>query len=187
VPIGVVVCDAWYLAEELVRVLARGRKDWISVLKTNRLSDADLYVAKLYAEGSAPRILCVSSHVSCAVYPADYAARHLEALGVPEGALSTLHLPLVDCGEENLRRVVEHVQAQGWKSALLVVGPIGSRPGRRLTQRYFDQAGIRVAMTYSPRDRANFVDGWWRTHAKAQRMIAAAMHAALDLLHPQCG
>jgi hypothetical protein len=37
VPCGVVVFDAWYLAEDLVRVLARRRKDWISVLTTNRL------------------------------------------------------------------------------------------------------------------------------------------------------
>ena len=37
VPFGVVVFDAWSLAEELVQVLARRRKDWISVLKTNRL------------------------------------------------------------------------------------------------------------------------------------------------------
>jgi DDE superfamily endonuclease len=36
VPFGVVVFDAWYLAEDLVRVLARRRKDWISLLKTNR-------------------------------------------------------------------------------------------------------------------------------------------------------
>jgi hypothetical protein len=36
-PFGVVVFDAWYLAEELVQVLARRRKDWISLLKTNRL------------------------------------------------------------------------------------------------------------------------------------------------------
>jgi SRSO17 transposase len=35
-PFGVVVFDAWYLAEDLVRVLARRRKDWISLLKTNR-------------------------------------------------------------------------------------------------------------------------------------------------------
>jgi hypothetical protein len=33
----VVVFDAWYLAEAWVRVLARRRKDWISVLNTNRL------------------------------------------------------------------------------------------------------------------------------------------------------
>jgi DDE superfamily endonuclease len=37
VPFGVVVFDAWSLAEELVPVLARRRKDWISLLKKNRL------------------------------------------------------------------------------------------------------------------------------------------------------
>ena len=37
VPFGVVVFDAWYLAEDLVRVLARRRKDWLSWLKKNRL------------------------------------------------------------------------------------------------------------------------------------------------------
>jgi hypothetical protein len=37
VPFGVVVFDAWDLAEALVRVLARRRKDWISLLKKNRL------------------------------------------------------------------------------------------------------------------------------------------------------
>jgi len=37
VPFGVVVFDAWYLAEDVVQVLARRRKDWISLLKTNRL------------------------------------------------------------------------------------------------------------------------------------------------------
>ena len=36
-PFGVVVFDAWYLAEDVVHVLARRRKDWISLLKTNRL------------------------------------------------------------------------------------------------------------------------------------------------------
>jgi DDE superfamily endonuclease len=36
VPLGVVVFDAWYLAEDLVRVLARRRKDWVSWLKKNR-------------------------------------------------------------------------------------------------------------------------------------------------------
>jgi hypothetical protein len=36
VPCGVVVLDAWYLAEDVVRVLARRWKDWISLIKTNR-------------------------------------------------------------------------------------------------------------------------------------------------------
>src|SRR5215475_7517225 len=36
VPFGVVVFDAWYLAEDVVRALARRRKDWVSLLKRNR-------------------------------------------------------------------------------------------------------------------------------------------------------
>jgi hypothetical protein len=37
VPCGVVVFDAWSLAEDVMQVLARRRKDWISVLNKNRL------------------------------------------------------------------------------------------------------------------------------------------------------
>lgn len=37
VPFGVVVFDAWYLAEDLIQSLTRRHKDWISLLKTNRL------------------------------------------------------------------------------------------------------------------------------------------------------
>jgi hypothetical protein len=55
VPFGVVVFDAWYLAEDLVQVLVRRRKDWISLLKTNRgletasfhLRDANGWTLKL--------------------------------------------------------------------------------------------------------------------------------------------
>ena len=47
VPFGVVVFDAWYLAEDVVQVLARRRKDWISLLKTNRL----LETASFHAAG----------------------------------------------------------------------------------------------------------------------------------------
>jgi DDE superfamily endonuclease len=37
VPFGVVVFDAWYVAEDVVGVLARRRQDWLSWLKKNRL------------------------------------------------------------------------------------------------------------------------------------------------------
>jgi hypothetical protein len=37
VPFGVVVFAAWYLAEDVIQVLARRRKEWISLLKKNRL------------------------------------------------------------------------------------------------------------------------------------------------------
>jgi hypothetical protein len=44
VPLGVVVFDAWYLAEDVVRGLARRRKAWISLRKKNRgLETASLH------------------------------------------------------------------------------------------------------------------------------------------------
>ena len=92
----------------------------------------------------------------------------------------------MDCGLENVLRIVEYVQGQGWHSALLVVNPVGSRLEKHVTQRYFRQAGVSTAVTYSPQDRQEFVHQWWRTHTKAQRMIAMVMYAVLDLLYPEC-
>ena len=36
VPFGVPLFDGWYLSEELVKVAARRKKDWVSILKRNR-------------------------------------------------------------------------------------------------------------------------------------------------------
>ena len=107
-------------------------------------------------------------------------------LGVPREDVLTLHLPIVDCGAENVPHIVKYVKTQGWHSVLLVVNPVGSRPGRRLVRRYFGEAGLSVAVSYSPRDRQEFVPQWWRTHAKAQRMVATAMYSGLALLYPEC-
>jgi hypothetical protein len=149
-------------------------------------SDSNLYVAELYRQGMASKIICVSSPVAWEAYPADYARRHLIALGVPEEDVSALHVPLTDCAAEVLPHLVEYVKAGGWRSALLVVAPAGSRLGRQVAERYFNRAGIRVSVTYSLRDRQELLDGWWRTYWKAQRIVSAAMGSALDLLYPQC-
>ena len=50
VPFGVVVFDGWYLAEELVRVLSRRRKAWVSILKKNRNIETASFVLKDAAE-----------------------------------------------------------------------------------------------------------------------------------------
>jgi hypothetical protein len=46
VPVGVVVFDACYLAEDLIQVLARRRTDWISLLKTNRLRETASFLLR---------------------------------------------------------------------------------------------------------------------------------------------
>jgi hypothetical protein len=46
VPFGVVVFDAWSLAEDVVRALARRRKDWISLLTKNRLLETASFLLR---------------------------------------------------------------------------------------------------------------------------------------------
>lgn len=46
VPFGVVVFDAWYLAEDVVQALARRRKDWISLRKKNRLLETASFLLR---------------------------------------------------------------------------------------------------------------------------------------------
>lgn len=43
---SVVLFDSWYLAEELVKLLQRRRKDWISILKKNRNLEVNSFVLK---------------------------------------------------------------------------------------------------------------------------------------------
>lgn len=45
-PLGVVLMDSWYLAEELVATLAALRKDWVSLLKRNRNLETASFVLK---------------------------------------------------------------------------------------------------------------------------------------------
>ena len=46
VPFEVVLFDGWYLAEELVKVLERRRKAWVSILKKNRNLETNSFVLK---------------------------------------------------------------------------------------------------------------------------------------------
>jgi hypothetical protein len=46
VPFGVILFDGWYLAEELVAVATRRKKDWVSLLKKNRNLETTSFVLK---------------------------------------------------------------------------------------------------------------------------------------------
>ena len=45
-PFSVVLFDSWYLAEELVGVLAELKKDWVSILKRNRNLETNSFVLR---------------------------------------------------------------------------------------------------------------------------------------------
>ncbi len=149
-------------------------------------SESDLYVADLYRAGIAPRIILVSSPIAADLYPADYVKAHLVELGVPASDLTILYLPLVDCAAMNLPALVERLQQDGWRRALLVVNPLGSRLGQNVMKRHFGGGSIQFAVTYAAGDREEFSTGWWRTHWKAQAMISVLLGYALDQLFPEC-
>lgn len=61
VPFSVVLFDSWYLAEDLVAVLHRRKKDWISLLKKNRNLETNSFVLK---DAAGKRIPLAGPHLS---------------------------------------------------------------------------------------------------------------------------
>jgi hypothetical protein len=59
-PFSVVLFDSWYLAEELVAVLRRRKKDWISILKKNRNVETNSFVLK---DANGKRIPLAGPHI----------------------------------------------------------------------------------------------------------------------------
>lgn len=60
VPFSVVLFDSWYLAEDLLVVLRRRRKDWISILKKNRNLETNSFVLK---DATGKRIPLAGPHI----------------------------------------------------------------------------------------------------------------------------
>ena len=60
-PFSVVLFDSWYLAEDLVTVLQRRKKDWVSILKKNRNLETNSFVLK---DAAGKRIPLAGPHIS---------------------------------------------------------------------------------------------------------------------------
>lgn len=61
VPFSVVLFDSWYLAEDLVAVLHRRKKDWLSLLKKNRNLETNSFVLK---DAAGKRMPLAGPHIS---------------------------------------------------------------------------------------------------------------------------
>lgn len=146
-------------------------------------SESDQWVAELYRQGKAKRILCVSPPVSWEVYAADFAQQHLISLGVPAENVTSLHLELEPCSAPNAKQVAAYTKAQGWRSALVVTGVITA--GNRL-EKYFHQEGLALTLTYSPQDRDELTRWWWKEHWKIQYLIGSAVEILLDSMYAEC-
>ncbi len=146
-------------------------------------SQSDDWVVQLYQQGKAKQIVCVSVPISWDVYAADFTRQHLIALGVPADNISTLRLEQEACAAPNIRRVAAYVKSQGWQSALVVTGPITA--SSRL-EKYFQQEGIKLSLTYTQKDYDELTRGWWKTHWKMQVMIEAVVVGLLDSAYAEC-
>ena len=148
-------------------------------------TEADDYVAQLYRQQVGGKIVCIALGTQCETY-ADYARQHLLELGIPADDVLTLPLPGAACLAPNLPRFTELMQAHHWQQAVLVVRPQVSRTDGELVRNYFQRAGLRLAVTHAPGDRAAFTALWWTKYPTAQAVIEAIVNGVLDRIYPEC-
>lgn len=174
----------WWLISPLPTDISQlPNADVIVHWATGPRARSDHWVAELYRQGKAKKIVCVSIPVSWDVYAADFARQHLIALGVPAENISTLHLEQEACAAPNAKRVAAHLKAQGWQRALVVTGVVTA--GSRL-EKYFQPEGLSLSRTYSPEDHADLTTGWWKEHWKIQYLVGSAMEILLDSFYVEC-
>lgn len=149
-------------------------------------TEADDYVAQLYQQKLAPKILCISRNESCGVYPADDSRRRLLARGIPAEDVLTLYLPRAECVAPNLPRIIEMVKAHGWQQSLMLLSPTRSRLTGNLATKYFQQAGLQLFITYAPQAYQEITARWWADHQQAQTTTEAIISTLLDPLYSEC-
>jgi hypothetical protein len=183
-----VVCVGLFFAlpSMLIAPAVVAKSDVMLLDAISKHSAADKYVIDLYRQGMARKIVCVGSQMSHDLYPSDYMRESLISQGARAEDVISLRTELAPCGAVSLARIAEFVKNNGWKSALYVTYPEGSRYSGALARRLFEREGVSLAVSYSPEDRNELTRDWWRTHWKTQRITGEAMGVALDQFYSEC-
>jgi hypothetical protein len=182
------VCAAIFFTLPVLLIAPAGeaKSDVMLCDAISKHSMADKYVIDLYRRGVARKIVCAGSQISHELYPSDYMRESLISQGVPAEDVISLRLPSAPCAAPNLTRIVEFVKANGWKSVLYVTFPEDSRHSGSLARRHFEREGVNFCVSYSPEDRNELTQGWWRTHWKTQRIVGETMSIVLDRFYSEC-
>ena len=162
------------------------RVDALLHLSVGTKSKADDYVLQLFLDGSAERIVCLSSQISHDLFPSDYAQINLINRGIPADRIDSLHLPIFECPVEVVDYLAQYCHQRQWRTVLVVTNPEGNRRGRRLMRDEFLKQGIELYFAHSPADEHELRTDWWRTHWKIQRLIGAASDLLLDIYFGDC-
>jgi hypothetical protein len=173
----------WFLASPILPPDQVMPADVIVHWVTMSQSRADDYVAALYRQSKAKKIVCVSMPISWDVYAADFTRQHLVELGIPAENLASLHLPLEACSAPNDRRIAQYIKSQGWQRAIVVIDPVSA--GNQL-EKYFRQQGLVLSITCVSVDRDELLHNWWKTHWKIQWITKSAFGVVLDSVYAEC-
>jgi hypothetical protein len=173
----------WFLASPILPPDQVMPADVIVHWVTMSQSRADDYVAALYRQSKAKKIVCVSMPISWDVYAADFTRQHLVELGIPAENLASLHLPLEACSAPNDRRIAQYIKSQGWQRAIVVIDPVSA--GNQL-EKYFRQQGLALSITCVSVDRDELLHNWWKTHWKIQWITKSAFGVVLDSVYAEC-
>ncbi|MGH9847736.1 MAG: hypothetical protein ACREEM_54295, partial [Blastocatellia bacterium] len=149
-------------------------------------SKSDRYVAWLYREGVAPKVVTVSSQISHGAYPADFVRDHLVTLGVRSEDSLALHVPILACRALIMAEMAKYLKAQGARSALVICQPEDSRHLSWVASRIFGREGLEVAVAYAPEDLEEVTADWYYTHWKVQRFVYEAVNVSLDQFYSEC-
>lgn len=171
----------------LIRPAETAPADVVLYFASGNTSDTERYVAELYQQGLAKKIVCLSRQITWQIFPADFAREHLLQRGLPAEAVTTFHLPRADCDAELGGLLRDFLQQQGWKRVLVVTTPIASRALNRTLSPSFTRAQISLSVTYAPADAEALRGQWWREHRKTQQVVQQGIETALDLFYPHCG
>lgn len=144
------------------------------------------YIAWLYREGVAPKILTASSQVAEGAFPSDNAREHLIHLGVKPDDVYSFHLPIVGCRAETFAVIAKFIKSQGWNRALIISRPEASRYVGVVGRRVMGREGLEVSVGYAPEDYLELTSDSWASHSKVQRLVDESMNIALDQFYPEC-
>lgn len=170
----------------LIRPAETAQADVILYFNLGENEVTDAYVADLYRQGLGQQIVCVSGQITWQTYPADLARERLLRRGLPAAALTTFHLPRMQCGAELAPVLLDWLKQQRWQRVLLVTHPVQSRTTQRVFAARFAREQIRLAVTYAPADAEAFRGQWWRKHTLTQKLVGTSIETVLDLFYPQC-
>jgi hypothetical protein len=149
-------------------------------------SKADRYIAWLYREGVARKVVSISAQIAHDAYPADFMRDHLVTLGVRREDSESLRTPIFDCRRLAMVEIAKFLQARGFKRALLICPPEDSRHFNWLAAQIRARDGIEIAVAYAPEDYEELTAGWYNSHGKVQRLVNQAMSVALDQFYSEC-